>query len=144
MHDDCLQHDVLMRVYKRLGKTEPQTMEGMKAPAVEPKKEDGDTKDGLVSPPATDTEKAEGGDDKSSSVQDGKLPLFVASGPSPWQPMSTKGAGKEPYRGLFEASLRLDDGPTTWRIRDLRSDVKGGEKMWLEEAFCFFCSKKID
>ncbi|EQL01073.1 ebs-bah-phd domain-containing protein [Ophiocordyceps sinensis CO18] len=49
-----------------------------------------------------------------------------------------------PYEGLFEASLKLDDGPTMWRITDLRAKVSGGDRTWTERAQCLVCGTKID
>ncbi|KAF5670770.1 hypothetical protein FCIRC_8866 [Fusarium circinatum] len=60
-----------------------------------------------------------------------------------------KGRKKEisnsrPYIGLFEASLELQDGPTTWRINDLRENVTGDDKTWAEKALCLLCGAGID
>lgn len=135
MHDDCLRRDALMRVYERLGKKTPQVFEN----EPELKKEEAE---GLVSPPATDTEKKEA--DDRPSLDEIKLPLFVGRRPAAERGSVKKGAKKEPYRGLFEATIRLNDGPTVWQIKDLRFNVSGGSKTWLEQAFCLFCSKAID
>ncbi|KAL9561842.1 hypothetical protein ACKAV7_014104 [Fusarium commune] len=34
----------------------------------------------------------------------------------------------KPYAGLFEANLKMQEGPTAWEIRDLCENVIGGEK----------------
>jgi len=148
MHEDCLRHDALMRVYERLGKKMPQIFEG--EPDV--KKEE-PPPEGLVSPPATDAEKKEAEDKPSLQLNDIKLPLFVGgSRPSPSPGAGARGRSstpkkalkKEPYKGLFEAEIRLNDGPTAWQIKDLRSNVDGGSKTWLEQTYCMFCNQSID
>lgn len=55
-----------------------------------------------------------------------------------------KAAESRPYEGLFEASLKLDDGPTTWQITDLRANVWGGDRTWNERAQCLICGAKVD
>jgi hypothetical protein len=50
----------------------------------------------------------------------------------------------KPYAGLFEANLRMQDGPTVWEIRDLRESVTGGEKTWTEKVHCLICGAVID
>ena len=57
-----------------------------------------------------------------------------------------KKAGEEakPYEGLFEATLKMSDGPTVWEVRDLRENVKGGEKTWTEKAECLVCGTAIE
>lgn len=135
MHDDCLRHDALMRVYERLGKREPQVFE--KEPEL--KKEE---PEGLVSPPATDTEKKEA--DDQPSLDDIKLPLFTGLRPVAERASAKKGPRREPYKGLFEATIRLNDGPTVWQVKDLRANADGGSKTWLEQAFCLFCNRVMD
>lgn len=156
MHEECLRHDALMRVYERLGKKSPQIFEG-ELDGV--KKEEPPPPEGLVSPPATDAEKKEAEDRPPlQQLNDIKLPLFVGGprpSPSPAAAAAAvgargrsstpkKGVKKEPYKGLFEAEIRLDDGPTAWQIKDLRPDVDGGSRAWLEQAYCMFCSQSID
>ncbi|KAM0542033.1 hypothetical protein ACHAO7_010155 [Fusarium culmorum] len=50
----------------------------------------------------------------------------------------------KPYAGLFEANLKMQDGPTVWEIRDLRESVPGDEKTWTEKACCLICGAIID
>jgi hypothetical protein len=50
----------------------------------------------------------------------------------------------KPYVGLFEATLKLDDGPIKWKICDLQEHVLGGEKAWDEEVYCLLCGVIID
>ncbi|KAH6980616.1 hypothetical protein BKA56DRAFT_632396 [Ilyonectria sp. MPI-CAGE-AT-0026] len=40
-----------------------------------------------------------------------------------------KNTDSKPYIRLFEAAVKLDDGPTIWTIHDLRENVSGGEKI---------------
>jgi hypothetical protein len=53
-------------------------------------------------------------------------------------------ANSKLYQGLFEATLKTDDGPTAWEIKDLRPNVMGGETTWTEKARCLFCDVTID
>ena len=48
------------------------------------------------------------------------------------------------YEGLFEATLRMNDGPTVWVIKDLRENVTGGDKEWTEPAKCPLCDVPIN
>ncbi|CAG1979606.1 unnamed protein product [Fusarium graminearum] len=48
------------------------------------------------------------------------------------------------YARLFEANLKMQEGPTVWEIRDLRESVTGGEKTWTEKAYCLICGTVID
>lgn len=139
MHDDCLRHEILMRVYERLGKATPQVFskedvvkkEGDEAMTSEPpqeNKEDGNTE---------------------TSIALAKLPLFTPPVPPSATPSSKKGPRKEPYRGLFDAKLKLEADtppltPAAWHITDLRENVTGGAKEWLERSRCLFCASLID
>lgn len=51
---------------------------------------------------------------------------------------------KAPYLDLFEANLRMADGPMAWEIKDLRQDVDGGVKTWTESASCLICNTNIE
>lgn len=51
-------------------------------------------------------------------------------------------ASAKVYRGLFEATLRMNDGPMVWEVKDLR-DV-GGDKSWTEPANCLVCGTTIE
>lgn len=188
MHEDCLRHDVLMRVYGRLGKTQPQkidadavmtTIEAAGAAFGDLKpingggikeEEDVDTKkkasvDGtsmLMTPltPRTEltpsqplAENGNGTNGVLSPAQKAELPLLLGTGKvlepgsSPFRKaVFSSGNNKKakPYKGLYEAHMRLDDGPTAWVIRDLRNNVVGGHKMWLEKVSCLLCSYEID
>ncbi|KAF9769327.1 hypothetical protein IL306_013268, partial [Fusarium sp. DS 682] len=55
-----------------------------------------------------------------------------------------KTGDSKPYLGLFEATLKMQDGPTAWEIRDLRENVTGGDEAWTEKAHCLLCGSTID
>jgi hypothetical protein len=135
MHDDCLRHDALMKIYERLGKTTPQIFDEAVV------KKEGDEE---MTTPAAPENKEDGTAEASDVPKPAKLPLFTPAAQSSTAPTPKKGARKEPYRGLFEASIRLDSGPTVWHVKDLRENVSGGVKEWLEAARCLFCDKLLD
>jgi hypothetical protein len=110
MHEQCLRHDALIRVHRRLGSQKPQSFDS----------------DVAV--------KTEGGLFKSTEPR--QRELWVAPKQS---------AEKEPYYELFNAELKIeDDAPVVSEITDLRSDVGGGSKKWLEAAYCLFCDQVIE
>ncbi|KAG6008876.1 hypothetical protein E4U21_003687 [Claviceps maximensis] len=53
-------------------------------------------------------------------------------------------AGEKPYEGLFQATLRMKEGPMAWEITDLRPNIQGGDRMWTERAACLICKHLID
>lgn len=60
-----------------------------------------------------------------------------------------KGRGKKaiegkPYEGLFEATLKMSEGPMAWEITDLRPNIVGGDRSWIERAECMICNHRID
>ncbi|KAG5984944.1 hypothetical protein E4U55_002526 [Claviceps digitariae] len=55
-----------------------------------------------------------------------------------------KMAGEKPYQGLFQASLRMKEGPLAWEITDLRPNIQGGDRTWTERAACLVCKHLID
>jgi hypothetical protein len=73
-------------------------------------------------------------------------PASMTKGSLPMRRKSKKGAGAEvkPYRGLFEATLKMNEGPTVWEIKDLRKTVSGGDTTWTEQARCLVCANTID
>lgn len=135
MHDDCLRHEALMRIYERLGKTTPQEFTENDTVV---KKEGEET---TTSTPAQETKDEITADAATPPVQ---LPLFTPPVPTTPPQIAKKGTKKEPYRGLFEATLDLDSGPSVWRIKDLRENVTGGVKEWRERARCLFCASLLD
>ncbi|KAH6873609.1 hypothetical protein B0T10DRAFT_234709 [Thelonectria olida] len=150
MHQECLHHDVLMRVYNRLGTEKPQQSESMTD-----LREDNDSNPTRPLSPK-DVEKEEMQPiidevDEDVHVQEATPPTpraftlrtKVLSANAQAKPPTNKSCKKstdsEPYLGLFEATLKLDDGPTTWTIRDLRENVLGSEKIWDERVHCLLC-----
>lgn len=55
-----------------------------------------------------------------------------------------KMAEEKPYQGLFQATLRMKEGPMAWEITDLRPNIKGGDRTWTERAACLVCKHLID
>jgi hypothetical protein len=144
MHDDCLRHDALMRVYERPGRTPPQDCN-----------ENGtmvEKGDGAMSSTSTRAHASTPALEKTTeettafetSTEPLGLSLFTAPAPPSATSATKKGAKKEPYRGLFDATLILDNGPLGWRIEDLRDKAASGAKEWRELARCLFCSSLLD
>lgn len=174
LHYECLLDDVLMRVYEQLGTDKPhkphkphessvklETDE--KAPATLRSTTPAEIKGEETHSPVA-VKKGENGDSVPSvpvKQIDGITPKTTES-PAPGTPAnvnavekpsrtssvkrgrSKKSLESKPYEGLFEASLKLDDGPTAWQVTDLRKDVSGGDRTWTESAKCLFCGIKID
>lgn len=46
-----------------------------------------------------------------------------------------------PYEGLFEATFKPEIDK--FEITDLRDDIEGGEKTWLEDVNCLVCGTRI-
>ncbi|KAJ3499491.1 hypothetical protein NLG97_g273 [Lecanicillium saksenae] len=169
MHLECLRDDVLERVYNRLGTDEPHTPE----PAPVKKEEEHAVKrespQAPLSPPKVEDEQpratiAVHGDANTETPlkqSDEDTPKQAAPTPTPpaqrlslperpvkglAQKKSTKGRGSvaKPWLGLFDADLRMSDGPMVWEMKDLREGVTGGSKTWTESALCLLCSHKIE
>lgn len=51
---------------------------------------------------------------------------------------------EKPYEGLFDANLRLNEGPTVWVITDLREHIQGGDRTWTEPVECLICGTTVD
>ncbi|RFU76968.1 ebs-bah-phd domain-containing [Trichoderma arundinaceum] len=172
MHYDCLLDDVLARVYDRLGTDTPHksAKQAIKEEVKEDTKEEpkegtkGDLPYRLLSP------SVEGEDRKSPIVPTSEIKDQVlvkqrdddsskaTETPTPAPPNVSdkssktalakrgkrKKSSKKPWEGLFEATLKMDEGPTIWEITDLREDVEGGEKKWTEQAHCLLCDTVIE
>jgi hypothetical protein len=52
-------------------------------------------------------------------------------------------AASKPYKGLFEATVQKDLSPPMVEITDLRSNVEGGDKIWLEPIDCLVCGARV-
>ncbi|KAM0364328.1 hypothetical protein ACHAPK_010715 [Fusarium culmorum] len=167
MHHECLTHDILMQVYARLGTYKPHQTYG----AVSDEEE---AKDVTCHLPPTGAEEKEAiyTIDVHSEKSRGNIhvkgivpetPVVIRnSTPRPTSSKSIIATPKrpakrpakndnkkkmgsfKPYAGLFEANLKMQDGPTVWEIRDLRESVPGDEKTWTEKACCLICGAIID
>ncbi|KAF7552190.1 hypothetical protein G7046_g7491 [Stylonectria norvegica] len=157
MHSECLEHDVLLKVFNRLGTDKRHVLE----PAGKgDKKEDGMTRP--LSPteakeqetqPTIDVRlSAAQGSDKESSHQaetatpkgQMKVPESTIKSASAKKGRKKKDVEYKPYVGLFEASLKMTDGPTAWEITDLRKKLPVGVMTWMEPAQCLLCGVAID
>jgi len=56
------------------------------------------------------------------------------------QPNKTE---KNDCEGIFEANLKMNDGPTAWELRDLRLGESGRLSSWTEDARCLCCGATI-
>jgi hypothetical protein len=162
MHSDCIIHDGLLDVYRRLGIDKPHqpdepsddgaeksidakpngTEAAETAETAETKDNVEVAEDGTPTPaPAkehkvTDTPetatKKRGRPRKSDGVNG-------VQG-TPTRPAKING---KPYEGLFQAALLLDVSPPMLEITDLRDDVKGGKKKWQERIKCLLCGTEV-
>ncbi|KAH6984197.1 hypothetical protein BKA56DRAFT_630709 [Ilyonectria sp. MPI-CAGE-AT-0026] len=154
IHEECLYHDVLMRVYERLGIEKPQ-----QSKPITGKEGRSDCNAARpLSPEDVEEKEAQRVDkvDKEVRIREGtpQTPEAIAVRPKglstdtrakpPAKKSHKKITDTKPYIGLFEATLKLDDGPTMWTIQDLRENVSGGEKIWNEQAHCLLCGETID
>ncbi|KAL7940359.1 hypothetical protein V8C42DRAFT_349552 [Trichoderma barbatum] len=165
MHYDCLLDDVLTRVYDRLGTDIPHKSEkpAIKEETKEDTKDDpkegtkGDLLYGLLSP------SVEGEDRKSPIVANSEIKDQVhvqrddesskdtetlTLAPLKPSDMSSKSAlakrGKKTWGGLFEATLKINEGPMVWQVTDLREGIEGGKKKWTEPGYCLLCDTLIE
>jgi hypothetical protein len=148
MHEDCLRHDALMRVYKR-GESKFQdikdhetTTEGRDEATIL-------ILDPASAPPPTlaPAPAQKLGDTVAAAATYADLPKFPLFRPSASQsttPAARKRTKREPYRGLFEATLDPCSSPLAWHVRDSIGNVTGGVKKWRERARCLFCSNLLD
>ncbi|PHH65457.1 hypothetical protein CDD81_2237 [Ophiocordyceps australis] len=170
LHYDCLLHDVLTRVYDQLGTDKPhRSKEPRESSPVKAENEDNppaalrtsttpaeikgeDTNSNLA------IKEGENGDGLALKQIDGitpkttESPAPTLSAPVTDKPSRSSSIKKgrarrttdKPYEGLFEATLKLDEGPTTWCIKDVRSHVPGDDRTWTENANCLICGHRID
>ncbi|KAH0498372.1 hypothetical protein TgHK011_005626 [Trichoderma gracile] len=171
MHYDCLLDDVLSRVYERLGTDIPhksgepvikeETKEDTKEEPKEAAKEDlpyrllspsvegEDRKSPIVaSTEIKDQVLVKQRDEESSKDTETPTPALPngsdkSSKTAPAKKGKRKKSSKKPWEGLFEATLKMNEGPTVWQITDLR-DLEGGEKQWTEQAYCLLCDTVIE
>lgn len=168
MHHECLWHEVLMKVYERLGTDKPHRPEGA---VIKEEKNDEEATRPLSPTEAEEKETqptidVRSGEDKGTvnvkkpareTPQNTETPT---PGPTPMS--NTDAAGRsaskksrskkknpspsdyKPYQGLFTATLKMNEGPTVWEIVDLRDKVTGGVKAWSEKAQCLMCGSTIE
>ncbi|TQV95851.1 Bromo adjacent region [Cordyceps javanica] len=167
MHLECLRQDVLKRVYQRLGTDRPHIPE---PPAIKKEEEDSikrESPQAPLSPPKGDDDQlratiAVHGDAntdaavKQSDEGTPKLPEPTppaAQLPLPEMPIRglarkksarSRGPTSKSWLDLFEADLRMSDGPMVWEVKDLRQGVTGGSKTWTEPALCLLCGHIIE
>ena len=165
MHHECLSHEVLMRLYERLGTDRPH---GPDRAVVKEEKNDEEATRPLSPTEAEEKETQptidvrSGGDKGNVNVR--KVARETPQGtetPTPGPTTSSnidasgrssarKGRKKKtasdhkPYLGLFTATLKMNEGPTVWEITDLRENVTSGLKNWTEKAQCLMCGSTID
>ncbi|KAH6883813.1 hypothetical protein B0T10DRAFT_579844 [Thelonectria olida] len=146
MHQECLHHDVLMRPQQResmagLGDdnngnaTGPLGSQGVEKEEMQPIIDEVDEE---VRVQEATPEKPEAGSPRTKEFSPN------AQAKPPVNKGRKKSTDFKPYVGRFEATLKLDDGPIKWKIRDLREDVLGGDKAWNEEVYCLLCGIIID
>ncbi|EXK77181.1 hypothetical protein FOQG_18107 [Fusarium oxysporum f. sp. raphani 54005] len=164
MHHECMVHDILMQVYERLGTDKAHRTEGLIGKPEKPEEAtrplsptDAEEKE---TQPAIDVRSGETNDNahvKEAAPESTGETETPTPGPTPSRSIATasvngsdkkgrmkKMADSKPYLGLFEATLKMQDGPTAWEIRDLRGNVTGGDKTWTEKAHCLLCGSSID
>ncbi|KAH8658920.1 hypothetical protein BGZ61DRAFT_465711 [Ilyonectria robusta] len=163
IYKECLNYDVLMRVYGQLG-----TGKSHQTKATIIKEKQSDYKAACPLNPKNGEEKetqsvidarygeaynnslvkkVEGGISRPSEAP---TPGPITSNtdaqakPTAKKSRKRKGADCKLYEGLFKATLNLSDCPTTWEIQDLRENVLGGDETWSEQVYCLFCGVTIN
>jgi hypothetical protein len=132
MHEDCLRHRALVVIHDRLGKDTPQIFDGAMA------KTDCDAN--FVSQAAPE---ATGNTTIEAAIAPNSLPVFTP--PSITALTHEKDSkGDDKYRGLFQATIQLERGPLMWQIEDLRKNISGAFKEWLERSRCLSCGSLMD
>lgn len=162
LHRQCLVDDILAKVYDHLGTDKPHVSE---PPAVKEEKED-ENMNGPLSPTESKAEETQptidvrGGETTNNVLvkqADGETPKPTetptpvpqpAVGATSTKPVSEKKnrrkSTNKPWQGLFNATLKMNEGPTHWVIEDLRTNVSGGDSTWTEKAECLICGVAID
>lgn len=162
MHAECITHDVLMRVYEKLGNDKPhesaikdEKAEERTARPLSPtdigEKEtqptidvrSGESQGNIVA------RKADPEGPKSTEVST-PVPASSTVDVLPKSSTAKKSRSKKklmeykPYKDKFQAALKLSQDPTVYEVEDLRGNVTGGDKIWTERAHCLFCGSMID
>lgn len=125
MHYECLKHDALMKVYKRLGRDRPHIENGeVSSNGLEWELDFSDS------------------DEPKQDENDDDTELFRKPG-KPGPPSKKFKNSKTPYLGLFDASFIRNRSPNVWKIKDLRVGIVGGAKSWKQQVECLCCSRII-
>ncbi|EXK79067.1 hypothetical protein FOQG_16305 [Fusarium oxysporum f. sp. raphani 54005] len=168
MHQECMACDILMQVYGRLGTDKPHRTEGSTVEKKKPEEatdplspidaeeqkthftanvRDGTTPDNIHVKKAVRGTRRKTESPTAGATAGATPSKFIATASVKVLAKGvrkTKIADSKPYQGLFEANLKMQDGPTAWEIRDLRENVTGGDKTWTEKASCLDCGANID
>lgn len=170
LHEECIKHDILTKVYEELGTDKPHKAAGadvkevkdeeVKRPLspVEPGsgtvatalpiqvKTDGqDKSDSKPTKDSVDVKEERDGAGEGSSAQAQKSSSAVVKEetrkPGRGRKKAQEDPNSKPYLGLFDAVFRPDSDK--FEVTDLR-DVEGGDKTWLQEAHCLCCGTRLD
>lgn len=171
LHEECLRHEILMKVWEELGAYKPHM-----APDVKEEKQEEEAKRPLspIEPgtaavaaelpiqvktdgegemvKASDTVAVKEGStvaaEGSAQPQNGRA--STTQTPTVETPARKGGRGRKkadtnlnqkPYEGLFEATFVSESG--TFEIKDLRTGVEGGQRSWTVDAHCLICGTRI-
>jgi hypothetical protein len=165
LHKECLIHDALLKTYEELGRDKPYHTPALairtNGDAENVKEEKTDKQTGRpLSPPDNSVDIQQTIDAKVGDVSTGgaesrkesEAPSAKQSTPAvdgsitaaavtnkKKRPGKRKGADAKsrPYEGLFEAELNVVENRI--EIKDLREDVKGGDKEWTVPLRCLVC-----
>ncbi|KAJ6779554.1 hypothetical protein PWT90_05178 [Aphanocladium album] len=167
MHLECLSDDLLERVFNQLGTDRPHIPEPSAVKTEEEHAVKRESPQAPLSPPRGEDEQpratiaVHGDANTETPIKQSDEDTPKPAQPTPLAPQmslperpmkglarkkSAKGRGSavKPWLGLFDAELRMNDGPMVWKVKDLRQSVTGGSSTWTESAFCLLCNHKID
>lgn len=170
LHEECLRHETLMRVWGRLGPDKPHRAFDVKEEKenevtrplspVEPGtgavaaalpiqvKTDGEGEAVKAGDTVAVKEELAAGAQGSAKTHKGRP--SATQTPTRETPSRKGGRGRKkadnvlnhkPYAGLFEATFVPESG--TFEVTDLRTGIQGGEEKWNENAFCLVCGTEI-
>lgn len=161
MHIDCLREDVLKRVHDRLGADKPDIpvvkkmnstdtylsieRQSAEAPLNAVTMEDERPSDIISVQAETNTGLLAKCREESDSRSAERSPPVIAQTArhSKRVPREKTGRPREAdtklYLELFQATLRMSDGPMVWEIKDLRPSFAGSAKTWSESVLCLLC-----
>ncbi|KAI1811793.1 hypothetical protein GGS20DRAFT_75552 [Poronia punctata] len=158
LHDDCLVHEALMKTYARLGTDKPHEPIRVKTEDEHGQRPLSPSESGAAqtTQQSIDVKRedqntimlADGeGAGLSANTDDGTGPT-VGKGTAARRKARPRKSGAngvtnaKPYEGLFSAVID-DSTPPLMEIRDLRENIKGGEKSWTEPLHCLLCNSAI-